>query len=66
MAKLRPDTKHAGHTSRMPFRPAMAHTSQNGTITEKKGSCRPTIALNWSSGKPVTRANAMIGVPNAP
>ena len=28
----------------MPFQPAKAHTTQNGTIIENTGNCRPTIA----------------------
>ncbi len=39
-----PVTRMAGQTSFMPFQPANAHTTQNGTISEKNGSCRPTIA----------------------
>ena len=34
----------AGQTSFMPFQPANAHTTQNGTISEKIGNCRPTMA----------------------
>ena len=34
----------AGQTSFMPFQPANAHTTQNGTISENTGNCRPTIA----------------------
>jgi hypothetical protein len=44
----------------------MAATSQKGTITEKKGSWRPTIADSWSSGRPVTLARVISGVPMAP
>ena len=43
MAKLKPVTKIAGHTSHMARRPAKAQISQNGTSKEKKGSWRPTI-----------------------
>src|SRR5690349_8612092 len=39
-----PVTRIAGQTSFMPFQPANAHTTQNGTITEKNGNCRPTMA----------------------
>src|SRR6478736_8560390 len=39
-----PVTRIAGQTSFMPFQPANAHTTQNGTIREKIGNCRPTIA----------------------
>ena len=44
----------------------MTATSQNGTITEKNGSWRPTIADRSSSGRPVTLARVMSGVPMAP
>jgi hypothetical protein len=44
MAKLTPVTRMAGHTSFMPFQPAKAQISQNGTISEKIGSWRPTMA----------------------
>ena len=43
-AKVTPVTRIAGHTSFMPRQPANAHTTQNGTISEKNGNCRPTIA----------------------
>ena len=39
-----PVTRMAGQISFMPFQPAKAHTTQNGTSTEKNGSCRPTMA----------------------
>src|SRR5450755_4478730 len=39
-----PVTRIDGQTSFMPFQPANAHTTQNGTISEKTGNCRPTIA----------------------
>src|SRR4051812_5626774 len=66
IAKLKPDTRQAGQTSRNPLRPDIAQTIQNGTINEKIGSCRPTIALSVFSGIPVTLANPIIGVPSAP
>src|SRR5262245_3750450 len=44
MAKETPQTSTAGHTSSMPRKPAKAQISQNGTIREKKGSWRPTMA----------------------
>ena len=66
MAKLKPVARHAGQTSRMAFHPAITTTSQNGTITEKKGSWRPTMAESWSSGRFVTALSAMMGVPSAP
>ena len=37
-AKETPVTRMAGHTSFMPFQPAKAHTTQNGTISEKNGN----------------------------
>jgi hypothetical protein len=40
--------------------------TQNGTMNENTGSCRPTIPLSSRSGSPVTPANAMMGVPRAP
>src|SRR5215470_6492241 len=43
-AKEMPVTRIAGQTSFMPRQPANAHTTQNGTITEKNGNCRPTMA----------------------
>src|SRR5664279_3661912 len=39
-----PVTRIAGQMSFMPFQPANAHTTQNGTISENTGNCRPTIA----------------------
>jgi hypothetical protein len=44
----------------------MATTSQNGTMTAKNGSCRPTIAERSLSGRPVTFARVISGVPMAP
>ena len=44
MAKETPQTRMAGQTSFMPRQPAKAQISQKGTMTEKKGSCRPTMA----------------------
>ncbi len=35
----------AGHTSIIPLRPEKAQMSQNGTSSEKKGNCRPIIAV---------------------
>src|SRR5207302_5988001 len=43
-AKETPVTRIAGQICIMPRKPAKAQISQNGTSTEKKGSCRPTIA----------------------
>jgi hypothetical protein len=39
-----PVTRTAGHTCTMPRQPAKAQISQAGTINEKNGNCRPTIA----------------------
>ena len=44
IANETPVTRIAGHTSFMPFQPAKAQMSQNGTMSEKNGNCRPTIA----------------------
>ena len=45
-AKLPPPTRQAGQTASMPRQPTCAATSQNGTIIEKTGNWRPTIALS--------------------
>ena len=50
----------------MPFQPAKAQISQNGTISEKNGNCRPTIAPSRNGSMPVTLARPAIGVPSAP
>ena len=39
-----PQTRIAGQISRMPRKPANAQINQNGTISEKNGNCRPTMA----------------------
>src|SRR6185503_18709648 len=46
IANETPVKRIAGHTSFMPFQPAKAQISQKGTISEKRGSWRPTIAPN--------------------
>src|ERR1700738_4820421 len=66
IANETPVTRIAGHTSFMPFQPAKAHTTQNGTISEKNGNCRPTIAPRRNGSMPVTLARPAIGVPSAP
>jgi hypothetical protein len=66
MAKKRPATRQAGHTSTIPRKPDMAHTSQKGTMIEKNGSCRPTMEESAISFRPVTLASVMMGVPSAP
>src|SRR5207244_13279338 len=43
-AKDTPQTRIAGQICTMPRQPAKAQISQAGTITEKNGNCRPTIA----------------------
>src|ERR1700712_6078883 len=50
----------------MPFQPANAHTTQNGTISENSGNWRPTIAPRILGSRPVTEARPWIGVPSAP
>src|SRR5204863_1567230 len=44
-----PAVKAAGHTPSIPRKPAMAQTTQNGTISEKNGSWRPTICERATS-----------------
>ena len=44
IANETPVTRIAGQTSYMPFQPANAQTTQNGTISENTGNWRPTIA----------------------
>ena len=61
-----PATSRAGQTSFIFRKPQKAQTSQKGTMSEKNGSCRPTMALSWRTSRPVTPARAMIGVPSAP
>ncbi|MNQ80565.1 hypothetical protein D3C85_955520 [compost metagenome] len=65
-AKLTPATRIAGQISTILRQPAKAQISQNGTSTEKKGNCRPTIIDSSISSSPVTLARVMIGVPRAP
>ncbi|VVO45225.1 hypothetical protein PS710_06601 [Pseudomonas fluorescens] len=65
-AKLTPATRIAGQISSILRQPAKAQISQNGTITEKNGNCRPTIIDSSISSSPVTLARVMIGVPKAP
>src|SRR3954470_12522623 len=61
-----PVTRIAGQIAIMPRQPANAQISQNGTISEKNGSCRPTIAPRMYGSRPVTEARPWIGVPSAP
>ena len=65
-AKARPLTSNAGQTWIMPRRPAKAPMSQNGTISENRGSCRPIMPESSSRSSPVTAASAITGVPSAP
>src|ERR1044072_6447836 len=66
IANETPVTMIAGQTSIIPFQPAKAQISQNGTIREKNGSCRPTIAPSRNGSMPVTLESPAIGVPSAP
>src|SRR3954462_4381476 len=66
IANETPVTTIAGHTSFMPFQPAKAQISQNGTMSEKNGNCRPTIAPRRKGSMPVTLDRPAIGVPSAP
>src|SRR5476651_1067489 len=66
MAKETPVTRMAGQISFMPLKPAKAQISQNGTISEKNGNCRPTMAPSRNGSMPVTLARPAIGVPSAP
>src|SRR5664279_5600512 len=65
-AKETPVTRIAGQISFMPLKPAKAQISQNGTISEKNGNCRPTIAPSRNGSMPVTLDSPEIGVPSAP
>ena len=59
-------TRIAGQIASIPRKPAKAQISQKGTISEKKGSCRPIIAERSIRSSPVTPASAITGVPSAP
>ena len=61
-----PQTRIAGQISFMPRQPANAQISQNGTISEKNGNWRPTIAPSRKGSIPVTLDSPAIGVPSAP
>ena len=61
-----PVIRIAGQISIIPRQPAKAQISQNGTMREKNGSCRPTIAPSMKGSSPVTLARPAIGVPRAP
>src|SRR5262245_3221842 len=65
-AKDTPVTRIAGQISFVPFQPANTQISQNGTMSEKNGSWRPTMAPRRYGSRPVTDASPAIGVPSAP
>ena len=65
-AKATPATRIGGQISTVRRSPAKAATSQNGTTSEKNGSCRPTMPLSSCRSRPVTADSAMMGVPSAP
>src|SRR5665213_760077 len=65
-ANVTPVTRIAGQISFMPLNPAKAQISQNGTISEKNGNCRPTMAPSRNGSMPVTLERPAIGVPSAP
>ena len=65
-AKLTPATRMAGQISSVLRNPQNVTVSQNGTITEKNGSWRPTIAESFSRSNPVTLASTTMGVPDPP
>src|SRR5215510_12052271 len=65
-AKDTPVTRIAGQTSIIPRHQAKAQISQNGTISEKNGNCRPTIAPSRNGSRPVMLASPAMGVPSAP
>ena len=50
-----PATRIAGQMPTMPRHPANAAISQNGTSTEKSGSCRPTMPLKREQVEPADR-----------
>src|SRR5262245_35783409 len=61
-----PHTRIAGQISIMPRKPANTQISQNGTISEKNGSWRPTMAARPWGSRPVTQDRPALGVPSAP
>src|SRR5258705_13692313 len=61
-----PQTRIAGQISIMPRLPANTQISQNGTIREKNGNWRPTMAPSRKGSMPVTLARPAIGGPSAP
>ena len=65
-AKHTPPTMIAGRTSRLRLKPHMVTHSHSGTITDRKGSWRPTMALMRLGSKPDTCPATMTGTPMAP
>jgi len=53
-------------TPSTPRQPAKAVTTQNGTSSEKNGSCRPTIAEISRASRPVTCSSVVMGMPSDP
>ncbi len=66
MAKQTPAVSAAGQTPSILRKPTIAQTTQNGTISEKNGSCRPIIEDKVNSSMPVTTFSARTGVPRPP
>ncbi len=66
MANETPATSIGGQTSIILRQPTNAVISQKGTMTEKKGSWRPTMPLSSCRSSPVTAERAITGVPRAP
>ena len=65
-AKLPPATRMAGQVSRMPLKPSMMKTIQNGTSIARQGSWRPTMLPILKGSRPDTWPATMIGMPMAP
>ena len=66
IANVPPAVRQAGQTSIMRRQPTCAATSQNGTMSEKIGNWRPTIALSWCRSSPVSGAIVTSGMPSDP
>src|SRR3981189_1778218 len=65
-AKDTPQTRRAGQIATAPRQPANAQISQNGTMSEKNGSCRPTMAPSREGSIPGTLAKPGTRGPRAP
>src|SRR5258708_12870572 len=65
-AKETPVTRMAGQISFIPLKPAKVQISQNGTISQKNGSWRPTLPPSRKGSRPVTQASPGIALPSAP